>query len=51
MWACLALSGQEDLLGELLLSGRGIYFFLSLSLFSSCFSHPLGIHCVSVLML
>lgn len=39
MWACLALSGQEDLLGELLLSGRGIYFFLSLSLFSSCFSH------------
>lgn len=39
MWACLALSGQEDLLGELLLLRRGIYFSLSLSLFSSCFSH------------
>lgn len=39
MRACLALSGQEDLLGELLLLGRGIYFFLSFSHFPSCFSH------------
>ena len=52
MRACLALSGQEDLLGELLLLGRGIYFFLSFSHFPSCFSlYPLSIHCVSVLML
>lgn len=39
MWASVALSGQEDLLGELLLLGRGIYLFLSFFHFSSCFSH------------